>query len=145
MLGSAGALQAADGSVALRARAVVSWRALVAVALLSLALGAALFQGVAGERSSVTPRSGGYSHEGLLSLPLAAQGPVSAAMGADTAAYRVSASNGGFAAANPAQRLSLRFDRAGVSVSSGATHVGLSLQAVGYGASLNALGAVGRE
>jgi FG-GAP repeat/IPT/TIG domain len=148
MLGSAGALQTANGSVsgrmALGARAMVSWRALVAAALLSLALGAALFQGVAGERSSVAPavRSGRFSHKGLLSLPLAAQGPVSAAMGADNPAYRVSASNGGFAAASPAQRLSMRFASAGVSLSSGATQVGLSLRAAGYGSSLTALGTV---
>jgi len=63
-------------------------------------------------------------------------------MGADDPAYLVSASNGGFATANDAQRLSVRFDRAGVSVSSGATHVGLNLQAVGYGTSLTKLGSV---
>jgi hypothetical protein len=55
-------------------------------------------------------------------------------------AYRVSASDGGFAAASPAQRLSLRFERSGVSLTSGATDVGLSLRAVGYGSSLSALG-----
>jgi hypothetical protein len=147
MLGSA-ALQTADGSVGARvtlgARVVVSWRALVAAAVLSLVLGAALFPGLAGERSSVAPavRSGGFSHEGLLSLPLATQGPVSAAIGADEPAYRVSASSGGFAAVSPAQRLHLRFGRSGVSLSSGTTHVGLRLQAVGYGASLRALGEV---
>jgi len=148
MLREAAALQTADGSVsdrtAFRASAVVSWRALVAAAVLSIVLGAALFEGVAGERASVAlaVRSGGFSREGLLSLPVAAQGPVSAAMGADSAAYRVSASNGGFAAASPAQRLSLRFGRSGVSVSSRATRVGLSLQAVGYGTSLRVVGTV---
>jgi len=148
MLREAAALQTANGSVsdrtAFRAGAVVSWRALVAAAVLSLVIGAALFQGVAGERSSVaaTVRPGGFSHKGLISLPLAAQGPVSAAMGADSPAYRVSATGGGFAAASPAQRLSSSFGRSGVSVSSGSTHVGLSLQAVGYGSSLAALGEV---
>ena len=142
MLGSADAPQTADGAMALRARAVVLWRALAATALLSLALGAVLFQGVAGERSSLAPRSGGFSRHGLLSLPLAAQGPVSAALGADNPAYRISASNGGFAAANSAQRLSLRFGRSGLAVSSGATEVGLRLRAMGYGSSLSALGDV---
>ncbi len=148
MLREGAALQAANGSAsgptAFRASAVVSWRALVAAAVLSLVLGAALFQGVAGERSSVVPavRSGGFSHKGLLSLPLAAQGPVSAALGAPGAAYQIVASDGGFAAASSAQRLSVRFGRSGVSVSSGATRVGLSLQAVGYGTSLRALGEV---
>ena len=72
MLREAAALQASNGSAsgrtAFRARAVVSWRALVVAAVLSLVLGAALFDGVAGERSSVAPavRPGGFSHEGLL-------------------------------------------------------------------------------
>ena len=148
MLREAAALQtatrsASDGT-ALGATRVVSWRALATAALLSVVFGAALFEGVAGERTSVAPavRSGGFSHKGLLSLPLAVQGPVSAALGAGSPAYRVSTSSGGFAAASPAQRLSLRFGRSGVSVGSGATHLGLSLQAVGYGTSLTALGKV---
>jgi hypothetical protein len=120
---------------------MVAWQALVVAALLSLALAAVPYEGLFGQRSTVSPavRSHGLSQNGLMSLPLAAQGPVSLALGADSLAYRVSASNGGFAAASPAQRLSLRFGRSGVSVSSGTTHVGLSLSAVGYGSSLNAL------
>ena len=129
--------------VGLGHRPIVPLRALLAAALLALALGAVFTGSLAGRRSSVAPavRSGSVTHEGLLSLPLTAQGPVSGAMGADNP-YRVSASNGGFAAASPAQRLSVRFDRSGVSLSSGGTHVGLSLQAVGYGATLSALGTV---
>jgi hypothetical protein len=134
----------ADDQLELRARAAVPWRALVAAALLSLALGAALLQGLAGQRSSVAPagRPHGFSQKGLLSLPVAAQGPVSERLGADNPAYQVSTSKGGFAAASPAQRLRLGFGRSGVSVSSGTTHVGLSLDAVGYGGSLRALGQV---
>ena len=158
VLASAGALQTAHRSagdrVAHGGRAVVSWRALVAAALLSLAVGAVLYLAAsAGRRSSVIPaarsgassyaRSGASSHrKGLSSLPLAAQGPVSEALGAADPAYQVSAFNGGFAAASPAQHLRLRFGRSGVSLSSGAAHVGLSLRAVGYGASLRALGEV---
>ena len=67
---------------------------------------------------------------------------MSAAVGADNPAYRVRASNGGFAATSPAMGLSLHFGRSGVSVSSGATRVGLSLQAVGYGTSLSPLNPV---
>ena len=65
--------------IALLSRAAVPWRSVLAAALLSLLLGAALYQGVAGERSSVAPavRPGASSHTGLFSLPLAAQGPVS--------------------------------------------------------------------
>src|ERR1035437_2903947 len=75
MLREAAALEKANGTVSGRTRfrtvAVVPWRALVAAALLSLVLGAALFQGVAGERSSVVPavRLGDFSHQGLLSVP----------------------------------------------------------------------------
>jgi hypothetical protein len=96
MLGPISALQtpmdlSATDRMALRAGAVVPWRALVAAALVSLALGAALYLGLAGGRSSVAPaaRSRGYSREGLLSLPLAAQGPVSAAVGAHDPSYLV--------------------------------------------------------
>jgi phage gpG-like protein len=133
-----------SGRTALETLTVAPWRALVVAAVLALVLGAALLEGVPGERSSVAPavRAGGFSHTGFLGLPLAAQGPVSAAMGADSAAYLVSASNGGYAAANSTEHLSLRFDRSGVSLSSGATRVGLSLRAVGFGTSLTALGTV---
>ncbi len=125
--------------VSLRACAVAAF-----VAVLALALGGALFEGVAGERTvpASQVRRLRFSREGLLSLPLAAQGLVSAAMGADSPAYRVSVSNGGFAAASPQQGLTLSFHGSGVSISSGATRVGLSLQAVGYGTSLRALGSV---
>ena len=129
MLHSGGALQPANGStgnrVVLGTGAVVPWRALVAAALLSLLLGAALYEGLAGERSSVGAahlrassrlRPGASSQKkGLSSLPLAAQGPVSEALGADNPAYRVTASKGGFAAASPAQHLNASFDRSGVS------------------------------
>ncbi len=123
-------------------RAVVSRRALVAAAALSALLAFALSQSLTGTRSQALPAvraDHGFSREGLLSLPLAAQGPVSATLGAYAPLYRMIASQGGFAAVNPAQRLDARYDRAGVSVSAGATRVGLSLRAVGYGASLRAL------
>jgi FG-GAP repeat len=161
-LESVAALQTANGSVSGRvapgAGALASWRALVAAALLSMALGAGLYETFARQHSAVTPAARVGASErglartslhkralhgkGLSSLSLAAQGPVSQALGADSSAYRVSAFNGGFAAASPAQRLGLRFDRSGVSLSSGVTHVGLSLRAIGYGASLRALGSV---
>jgi hypothetical protein len=125
--------------------AFVPWRGLAAAALLSLPLGAALYEGLAGERSSVArgvqPRASSHK-QGLFSLPGAAQGPVSQALGADSPAYRVSPSKGGFSAASPAQRLRLRFEHSGVSLSSGATQVGLSLREVGYGGALSAVGEV---
>jgi hypothetical protein len=146
------ALHAApSGSVGARTvlpgRALLPWRALVALAVLSLALGTSLYEGLLSSRSSsVAPAVGrahaAFSRKGLLSLPLAAQGPVSAALGADSAAYRVSASGGGFTASSPAQHLRSSFTSSGVSVASGATRLGLSLCGVGYGSSLTALGGV---
>jgi hypothetical protein len=79
------------------------------------------------------------SHGSLLSLPLAAQAPVSEALGGDSPAYRVSADRAGFSAANPAQHLSASFARSGVSVSVGVTHVRLRLRAVGYGSTLTSV------
>jgi hypothetical protein len=83
-----------------------------------------------------------FRRDGLLSLPAAAQGPVSAALGADQGTYRVGVSRGGFVAATPAQRLHSTFTRSGVLVASAGVRVGLSLAAVGLGDSLRPLGAV---
>ena len=116
--------------------------ALAAAALASLALGATLYAGEASERSSPAPVAHGHavSQLGLDRLPARLQGPVSQDLGADGGVYRVSASGEGFTASSPAQRLSLRFGRGGVSIRSGATRVGLSLRSVGYGGSLSAPG-----
>jgi hypothetical protein len=129
-------------------KAVISRRVL-AVALALTALLAAAFSQLLAERGSgaepsarAPVRAHGFSHEGLLSLPLAARGPVSATLGAYAPVYRVSASQGELTAVNPAQRLDSRFARAGVSLGSGATHVGLSLRAAGYGSSLQPLAPV---
>ena len=75
------------------------------------------------------------SRTGLSSLPLAAQGPVSAGLGRDDAVYRIN----GLVARNPAQRFSARFDRAGVAVTTGSTQVAISLKAFGRGATLRTL------
>jgi hypothetical protein len=128
----------------LSAGAVIPWRALVAAALLAVLLGAALAKGLGGESSATAARvhSGrpGASWRGAPSvLPAAALGPVSAALGTSARAYRLSASGGGFAAENPAQRLELRFDRSGVQLSSRGLSLGLSLRSVGYGTSRRAL------
>jgi hypothetical protein len=71
----------------------------------------------------------------LLSLPLVAQGPISAALGRDTAAYRVE----GLVARNPAQRFSARFGRSGVAVAAGAARFTLSLKAFGRASALTSL------
>jgi hypothetical protein len=77
----------------------------------------------------------------LSALPLSAQGPVSATLGADSAAYRVSPSTGGLQALNRAQRLGTRFKPSGVLIDSGKTTVGLTMSAWGYAGSLHAVAA----
>jgi hypothetical protein len=149
MLGPAGGVETApsgsegDG-VALGGRLELPYRVLLVAAVLALALGAGLHESLSVWRSSLAPvavRSHrGFSDKSLLSLPLAAQGPISTALGADGLAYRVSADQGGFRASSPAQHLSTSFTRSGVSVRTGAAQVGLSLSAIGYGSTLHAAG-----
>lgn len=114
--------------------------ALLAAALLTLPLGAALGKSLHVGRPSVPASSDtrnnthGFAARGLLSLPLAARGPVSDAVGADSPAYRfVQARNDLIRATTPAQRLGSSFTSAGVSVRSGTTRVAFSLRGVGYG------------
>jgi hypothetical protein len=75
-------------------------------------------------------RSGGFS-----SLPAAAKGPISAALGADGSQYRIV----GLSARNPAQGLSASFGRSGVTIAGGRAPVTISLQAVGRASTLYAL------
>ncbi len=119
---------------------VLAWRVLLALALLAAALAALL----PATRSSVpaparTHRSGG---EALLSLPLDARAPVSAAIGADSPAYRVRQAADGLQAQNPAQGMRASFERSGVAVSSGGTRLALRLLGVGYGSALGMLAPV---
>ena len=152
MLESVRGLEMTSGLSISRGPAVCSgpvrqWLSVVG-ALLLLMLGALatnlLATSVTGERSanSLGARSHGFLREGLLSLPPAARGPVSAAVGAEGQAYRVRRSGFELAASGPAQHLSMRFARSGVSVHSGTTQVGLSLLAVGYGSALARVGQV---
>src|ERR1019366_6242209 len=98
------------GRAGLAVRAVVPWRPLAAAALLALSLGVSLSQGLAGEPSSFAlgaVSSAGRSGHGFSSLPSAVRAPVSAAIGANDAAYRLRVSPGGFQASNPAQHLGI--------------------------------------
>jgi hypothetical protein len=61
-------------------------------------------------------------------LPVAAQGPVSAALGSGLPAYRVVAGT----ARNPAQGFSARFSRGGATVQVGRARLGMTLSAHGY-------------
>ncbi len=112
-------------------------RALAAMIIALLAAASLLTVHLAGGGAPVpTARGAHMARAGLASLPMSAQGVVSAALGADSPAYRVGPSGDGLAANNPAQRLAIGFSRSGVQLSSGALRVGLSLGAVGRGASL---------
>jgi hypothetical protein len=112
--------------------------------MLSLLVGVGLVQLVAREQSApVAASSTGAAAGGLSSLPLAAQGPISAAIGGDGRSYRVSATAGrGLEAFSAAQHLRSRFGPAGVELSSGTGTLGLGLRQIGYGASLGAVARV---
>ena len=75
-------------------------------------------------------------HHGLESLPLTAQGPVSAVLGRDEKAYRVTA----LQALNPSQHLHAGFTRSGVTVASGTARLGMALSAYGYASALESVG-----
>ncbi|MGO9763441.1 MAG: hypothetical protein ACLP1Q_19490, partial [Solirubrobacteraceae bacterium] len=90
----------------------MSWVSLAAAALLSLLCAVALVYAFTPRHAAPAApasRVPSFSRDGLLSLPLAARGPVSAAVGAAEPAYSVSVRGGGFAAVSPAQRLQLGF------------------------------------
>ena len=91
---------------------------------------------VAGSRSVAAGRHGWES------VPLAARGPVSEALGAAAPAYRVRGAAGRLVAINRAQRLSASFGRGAVVVRQGRSWLGFRLAAWGYGSSLTAVGAV---
>lgn len=127
-----------------------AWPKRVVAALLLAAAGAALWAGLASEHPMAS-RAARPAHatdavtapsKGLSSLPLAAQGVVSATLGSANGAYHVSRSGPEYQAVNPAQGLRVRFDRAGVRVQSGQARLGLRLSAVGYGASLTSIAPV---
>ena len=148
-LGSAGLLPpAATLSVnarrAPRVQALGSWQLLLAAAVLALAVGVALYEAFPGKHFAGAPHVQPHrlSQAGLLSLPVAAREPVSAALGAEGQAYRVSRAGERFRASNPAQQLSTSFTGSGVSVRLGTTKLGLDLLAVGYGSTLASLAQV---
>ncbi len=127
-----------------RVQTLGSWLLLLAVALLALAVGTVVYESFPGRHSvgAAHVQADRFSHAGLMSLPVAAQGPVSAALGAEGQAYRISHPRGRFTASNPVQHLSTSFTRSGVSVRSGSAEVGLGLLAVGYGSTLAPLAQV---
>jgi hypothetical protein len=122
-------------------RAGASSRVLVAAAFLCLLLAALLHQGLGAGSQPAAPGAHPRveSQTGLLSLPPAARGPVSAALGRDQAAvYRLD----GLVARNPAQRLVARFGRSGVAITAGSASFDIGLRAFGRGSALTALAPV---
>ncbi len=78
-------------------------------------------------------RATAFSIHELSGLPVAAQGVVSAALGADGSAFRAHASTHGFRASNSAQDLQASFGRSGVQIDAGSLRVGLRFAGMGYG------------
>jgi hypothetical protein len=130
--------------MALVARMRLPLRPAALAALLSIALSVALIQILIGGAPQAPPSErAGSVHEGLSSLPLAAQQAISTALGEQVPSYSVSTSGGGIVEArNPAAQLRARFARSGLTVSSGSVRLGLSLREIGYGTSLRAVDAV---
>ncbi len=79
---------------------------------------------------------------GLAKLPLAAQAPVSAALGAASPAYAARVAGGSVFTSNAGQHLRARFDRSGAQVRAGAESFGLELTSVGNGGALSPLTSV---
>jgi hypothetical protein len=73
---------------------------------------------------------------GLLSLPAAARGPISASLGLDDPAYRVRVGAAGLEARNAPQHLRASFARHAVTVTDGRESVSLSLRSYGTGPDL---------
>jgi hypothetical protein len=117
--------------------------ALLLALAVALTLGAASLAGLL-SRTALPPAAHAQpvARQSLLSLPLQAQGPISASLGADSASYRVSSRAGALRASSPADRLSSSFTSTGVTVTAGAARVGLSLRGVGNGTSLSKLNPV---
>jgi hypothetical protein len=92
----------------------------------------AVLRALPGETSRPVATTG----HGLESLPPAAQGPVSAALGQDAPAYRIK----GLSAVNPGQHLRTGFSRRGVVVASGTGELGMSLSGYGHGSALRSVG-----
>ncbi len=77
----------------------------------------------------------------MLSLPLAARAPVSAAIGSYQPGYRVRPRDSRLTAWSAAQRLSSSFSSAGVAVRSGHVSLSMRLTGMGYGTALRGVGA----
>ena len=90
--------------------------------------------------SSGAPRpSSAASHNAFARLPMPAKALISRTVARDDRSFAVTPAGGGLAARNAPHHLVARFSRHGVLVRSGSAHVGLSLDAYGYGRRLRTL------
>ena len=109
-------------------------RALLGAALLCAALAVGTYEALPAGNSPAPRR---FAQTGLLSLPVAAQGVASGALGARDPAYRVHAvAGGGFSVAGSTHGMQSAFGATGVSVTDGGAHVHLRLLGAGFGQTL---------
>jgi FG-GAP repeat len=116
---------------------VFPWRLLLLAGVLCTLIGGAVTRRLAERSTSPIPHVGIAGQKSLGALPLAAQGPLSAAIGNDRRAFRVSSLGiETFAARNSQQGLSARFSRSGVTVRSHTLQASLRLRSIAYGNSV---------
>ncbi|MDR3620671.1 MAG: hypothetical protein P4L85_15065, partial [Paludisphaera borealis] len=95
----------------------------------------------------LAPATGGFSALGAgaptnsASLPIEAQYAVSESLGQDDPAYATAASGDGYAVSNATNQYTALLDASGFHLSTGSDSWSLTVQGVGYGGSLQALGA----
>jgi hypothetical protein len=111
------------------------------MALLLLAVASAIFGPPLIAAPAPAVHAGTLAH-GAATLPPAALGGVSGALGHVDPAYRVRALGGGLSAANPGQQLQAEFTLAGASLTRGDLRLGMSLRALSLGRSARSLAAV---
>jgi hypothetical protein len=113
-------------------------RTLLLSGLLALICAGVLLDTLAthGRKSGVITR-GQRPSDGLADLPASALGPVSAAIGSNAAAYRLTRSRNAFSASNPAQGFTEHFTNAGVTVTSSSAELSLRLNGYGRGRTLD--------
>jgi hypothetical protein len=114
------------------ARGAGVWRAVVALTVVVVVSAIALLGAPSGLRTEGSVGVPMSARAGFASVPLAARGPVSAALGRDDRAYWVH----GLSARNPAQDLRLAFSASGVRVTGARGAMSFSLVAFGRGNAL---------
>ena len=117
--------------ISIRGVSFAQARALVCAALVCALIGLVLAQQRGGNET--TPAAVPPPAAPAATLPLGAQGVVSASLGAADPAYALRRGDGGLLGANPAAHLALKLGAAGVQISAGASRLRLDTVGVGYG------------